>query len=123
MSVNEDALVKSEKVRTSQSEKDIKQLIEGEVDRLIPRRVVDRDEYVEFSSRYDDACRNVHGNDLSTLAKDKEDHVVDDCSATEHEINEECSKYMNVAANNRTLCLQRLVRKLMLSTHDIQNRD
>ena len=62
--------------------KRIEQLIEDEVDRLIPRRVGDRDEYVEFASRYDDACRNVHSNDLSTLAKDKEGQAVDDCSAT-----------------------------------------
>jgi len=59
---------------------------------------------VEFTSRYDDACRNLHDNDLSALSKDKEVHVVDDCSATEYEINEEGSKNMNVAANNRTLC-------------------
>jgi hypothetical protein len=40
---------------------------------------------------------------LRTLAKDREGHIVDDCSATEHEINEECRKNMNVAANTRTL--------------------
>jgi hypothetical protein len=78
------------------------QLIEDE-DVLIPRRVGNRDEYVEFASRYD-ACRNFHSNDLSTLEKDKEGHIVDDCSATEHEMNEECRKDMNVAANKRTLC-------------------
>ena len=58
---------------------------------------------MEFASRYDDACRNLH-DDLSALAKDKEAHAVDDCSATEHEINEKGSKTVNVAANNRTLC-------------------
>ena len=100
--VNEDALVKNEKGGTSVSENK-EQLIEDEVDILIPRRD-DRDEYMEFASRYDDAGRNFHDNKLSTLAKDKEVHVVDDCSATEHEINEEGSKNMNVAANNRILC-------------------
>ena len=59
--------------------------------------------YVEFASRYNDACRIFHSNDLSILAKDKEGHNVDDYSATEHEINEECRKNMNVAANERTL--------------------
>ena len=59
---------------------------------------------MEFASRYDDACCSFHGNDLSTLAKDKEGHSVDDCSATEQEINEESRKNMNVAANKRTLC-------------------
>ena len=41
---------------------------------------------------------------MSTLAKDKEGHTVDDYSATEHKMNEECRKDMNVAANKRTLC-------------------
>ena len=50
---------------------------------------------MEFASRYD-ACRNFHSNDLSTLAKE--------CSATQHEINEEWRKDMNVTANKRTLC-------------------
>jgi hypothetical protein len=53
---------------------------------------------------YDDSCRNHHSNDLSTLAKVKEGHNVDDCSATEHELNEECRKNMNVAADKRTVC-------------------
>jgi len=103
VTVNEDALVENKKGRTSQSEKNKEQLTEDEVDRLIPRRIGDHDEYVEFASRYGDARRNVHSNDLSTLAKDKEGHAVDDSSAREHEINEEGSKNMNVAANNRTL--------------------
>jgi hypothetical protein len=59
---------------------------------------------VEFVSRYDDACRNFHSDDLYILAKDKEGHIVDDCSATEHEINEELRKCRKVAANKRTLC-------------------
>ena len=100
--VNEDALVKNEKGGTSVSEKNNEQLIEDEVDILIPRRVGDRDEYVEFASRYDEACRNLHDNDFSALAKDKEVHIVDVCSATEHKMNGNCSKNMNVAANNRT---------------------
>ena len=41
---------------------------------------------------------------LSALVKDNEVNAVDDCRATEHDINEEGSKNMNVAANNRTLC-------------------
>ena len=43
MAVNEGALVKIEKGKTSQSEKKKEQLIEDEVDRLIPRRMGDRD--------------------------------------------------------------------------------
>ena len=66
---------------------------------------------MEFASRYDDTCWNLHDNDLSTLAKDKEGHVVDDYSATQHEINEECSKNMNVAANRRTLCFTTTISK------------
>jgi len=71
VTVHEDSLVKNGKGRTSKCEKNKEQLIEDEVYRLIPRRVGDRDKYTEFASRYDDACRNVNGNDLSTLAKDK----------------------------------------------------
>ena len=104
VTVNEDALVKNEKEGTSVSEKNKEQLTEGEVDILFPRRVSDRDEYVEFASRYDDACRNLHDNDLCVLAKYKEVRVVDDCSATEHKMNANWRKDMNVAANNRTLC-------------------
>jgi hypothetical protein len=103
VTVDEDASVKNEKGRASLSERNKEQLIEDEVDVLIPRQVGDRDEYVEFASRYDDACWNLH-EDLSTLAKDKEAHAVDDCSAIEHKTNEEGSKTVNVAANNRTLC-------------------
>ena len=58
---------------------------------------------MEFASIYDDACRNFHSNDLSTLAKDKEAHIIDECSATQQEMNEECRKDINVAANKRTL--------------------
>jgi hypothetical protein len=57
VTVNYDALVKNEKRGTRMSEKNT-ELIEDEVDVLIPRRVVDRDEYVEFASRYNDACRS-----------------------------------------------------------------
>jgi hypothetical protein len=104
VAINDDPLVKNEKRRTSVSEKNKEQLIEDEVDVLIPRQVGDRDECVEFASRYGDACRNLHGSDLSTLAKDKEGHIVDDCIATEHEINEDCRMNMNVAASKRILC-------------------
>jgi len=40
---------------------------------------------------------------INTLAKDKEGHIIDNYSATEHEINKECRKNMNVD-NNKTLC-------------------
>ena len=59
---------------------------------------------MELVSRYDGVCRNFQSNDLNTLAKNKEGHIVDDCVATEHEMNEECRKNMLVAANKRTLC-------------------
>ena len=104
MTVNEEALVKNEKGGTIISEKNKEQLIESEVVVLTPQRVGDRDEYMEFVSRYDDVCRNFQSNNLSTLAKDKEGHIVDDCSATDHEMNGECRKNMNVAANKRTSC-------------------
>jgi hypothetical protein len=61
---------------------------------------------VEFASRYDDSCRNCRNNDLSTLTKDKEENIVDDYSATEHKINEECRKNMNTAASKRSLCFK-----------------
>ena len=57
MTVNGDTLVKNEKgggVSVSVSEKNKEQLIEDAVNVLIPRRVGDHDEYVEFASRYDD---------------------------------------------------------------------
>ena len=81
----------------------IEQLIEDEVEVLIPRRVGDRDEYMEFACKYDDSCRKCHSKDLSTFVKDKKGHIVDDCSATEHDMNEECRKDINVAAKKR-LC-------------------
>jgi hypothetical protein len=104
VTVNEDALVKNEEGGTSVSEKTKEQLVEDEGDILIPRRVSYRDEYTEFASRYDDACRSFHSKDLSTLAKDREGHIVDDCSVTEHKTNKECRKSMNVAANKGTSC-------------------
>ena len=99
-----DALVGDEKSETIVSKKYKEQLIEDQVNVLIPRRVSDRDEYVEFVSRYDDECRNFQSNELDTLAKDKEGHIVDNCSATEHEISEENRKNTTDAANRRTLC-------------------
>jgi hypothetical protein len=95
VTVNEHALVKNEKGRTSVRR--IEQLIEDEVDVLILQRVGDCYEYVG-------TCRNFHSNYISTLAKDKEGHIVDDCSATAHKMNEECRRDMNVAGNKRTLC-------------------
>ena len=87
------------------------QLIEDQVNELNPRRVSDRDEYVVFVSRYDVACRNFQSNDLNTLAKDKEGHIVDDCSATEHEIRKESRKNTTDAANKRTLCFTTICSK------------
>ena len=82
VTLSEDTLVKNEKGGSCVNEKNNEQLIEGEVDILIPRRVGDRDEYVESASRYTGSCRSCHSNDLSALAKDKEGHTVADCSAT-----------------------------------------
>ena len=78
---------------------------------------------MEFASRYDNACRNLH--DLSALAKDKEAHAVDDYSATEHETNEEGSKNVNVAVNNRTLCFATTSSKIdaVDTQHIQQGRD
>jgi hypothetical protein len=70
----------------------------------MPRRLGDRDEYVELASRHDGSCRMIHSNDLSTLANDKQGHIVDDRSATEHRIDGECRKNMNDAAKHRSLC-------------------
>ena len=85
MTVSGDTLVKSEKGGgVSVSEKNKERLIEDAVNVLIPRKVGDCDEHVEFASRYDDSCRSCQSNDLSALAKGKEGHTVDDCSATEH---------------------------------------
>jgi hypothetical protein len=99
-----EALVEDEEGESIVSEKYKKQLIEDQVNVLIPRRVSDRDEYMEFVCRYDDECRNFQSNELNTLAKDKEGHIVDDCSVTEHEINE-CRKNTTDAASRRNLCL------------------
>ena len=108
MTVSGDTLFKSEKggsvslcVSVSVSNKNKVQLIKDAVNVL---KVGDCDEHVEFASRYDDSCRSCQSNDLSTLANDKEGHTIDDYSATEHKMNEECRKEMNVAANNKTLC-------------------
>ena len=103
MTLSEDTLVKNEKGGTYVSEKTKEQLIEDEVDILIPRRADNRDEDVEFTSRYDESCRSCQSNELNTLAKDKEGHIVDDCSAAEHKMNEECRRNLSVAAN-RALC-------------------
>ena len=107
MTVSGDTLVKNEKgggVSVSVSENNKEQLIEDAVNVLIPRIVGNCDENVEFASRYTVSCRSCQSNDLSALAKDKEGHTVADCSATEHRMNGECRKQMNVAANNKSLC-------------------
>jgi hypothetical protein len=57
---------------------------------------------VEFASRYTDSCRSSHSNDLSTVVKDKEGHTVDDYSATERKMSEECGNKMNVADQHFT---------------------
>ena len=101
---SEDTLVKNGEGETSVTEKSYEQQIEDRLDVLIPRRLGDRDEYVELASRYDGSCRMIHSNELSTLANDKEGHIVDDSSATEHRINEECRTNMNDAAKHRSLC-------------------
>ena len=98
-----DTLVKNEERETSVSEKNKEQHVEEQVDLIIPRRVWDRDENVEFASRHDDECRNFYNNKVNTLAQDKEGHIADDYGATGHEINKEYRKIMN-AANGRSLC-------------------
>ncbi len=113
---------KGEGASVSVSEKNKEQLIEDAVNVLSPRKVGNCDEYMEFASRYDDSCRSRHSKDLGTIAKDKEGHTVDDYSATECKMNGECRKQMKVAVNNKTLCLQRPTVKLMLSTHNRQDR-
>ena len=114
MTLSEDTLVKNEKGGSCVNENNKEQLIEGAVDILIPRRVGDRDEYVESASRYTVSCRSCHSNDLSAIAKDKEGHTVDDCSATEHGMNGECRRDMSV--------LRRPVQKPMLTTRNVHNR-
>ena len=103
MTVSGDTLVKSEKgggvsLSVSVREKNKEQVIEEAVNVLIPRKVGDCNEYVEFATRSDDSFRSCHINDLSTISKDKEGHTVADCRATEHKMNEECRKQTNVAA-------------------------
>ena len=97
-----DTLLKNEGRGTRVSEKNKEQRIKNQVDALIPRQVWDRDEYEEFASRHDDECRYFYSNKVNTLAKDKEDHIVDDYGATGHEINNYCRKNMNVA-NERSI--------------------
>jgi hypothetical protein len=104
LEVNDDTLVKKERGRTSVSEKNGGQQIEEEVEVLIPQQVSDRDEYVEFASKYDDTCQDPQGGNLITLAKGKEGRIVDNCGATEHERNEDCRINMNVATNKEILC-------------------
>jgi hypothetical protein len=100
---SEDTLIKNEKGGTRVSERNKEQQVEDEVQILIPRRVDDRDEDVEFTSRYDESCRSCQSNDLSTLAKDREGHIVLDCSAAEGKVNEGRRRDMSVNAN-RALC-------------------
>jgi hypothetical protein len=64
---------------------------------------------VEFASSYKGSCRNFNSNDLSTLVKDREGHIVDDYSAAEHKVNEECRKNLNVAAIRGPYVLQRRI--------------
>jgi hypothetical protein len=97
--VNDDTLVKNKRERTSESERNKRQQREEDLEILIPRHVNDRDENVEFASKYDDECREPQGGNSSTLAKGEERHIVDNCSATEHERNEDCRINMNVATN------------------------
>ena len=55
----DDTLVTNEAMGTSVSVKSKEQRTEDQVDALIPRRVWDRDEYEEFTSRHDDECRKL----------------------------------------------------------------
>jgi uncharacterized protein YfeS len=54
---------------------------------------------------YDDLCRDYRNNDLCTLVKDKTGHSVDDYITTEHKLNEESRKNMNVATSKKALCV------------------
>jgi hypothetical protein len=85
----DDTLVENEERDTRVSEKNKEQRIEEQVDLIIPRRVWDRDEYEEFTSRHDDKCRKFCGNKVNTPAQDKEGHIVDGYGATGHKINKE----------------------------------
>ena len=76
---------------------------------------------MEFASRYTVSCRSCHSNDLSALAKDKEGHTVDDCSATEHKMENVESKLMLLLIIKRYV-LQRPTVKLMLSKHNRHDR-
>jgi hypothetical protein len=96
----DDTLVKNEE---RGSERNKGQRVEEQVDVIIPRRIGDRDEYEEFTSRHDDECRNFYRKKVNTLAQDKEGHIADDYRATGHKVNEECREIMN-AANKRSLC-------------------
>jgi hypothetical protein len=58
---------------------------------------------VEIASKYDDGCREPQGGNSSTISKGKEGHIVDNCSATEHETNEDCRINMNVAISKKSL--------------------
>jgi len=103
VTLNADTSVKNKRGGTRVSKENKEQPIGDEVEILIPRRVDNRDEDVEFTSRYDESCRNCQSNDLSTLADDKEGHITDDCSAAEGKMNEGCRSNMSVNAS-RALC-------------------
>jgi hypothetical protein len=62
--------------------------------------MVDREEYVEFDSKYDGSRQDVTCIKLNTLATDKEGHD-DNCRATQHEINDGSSN-INIAANEKS---------------------
>jgi hypothetical protein len=94
-----------EKEEAIGSKKYQQQRVKDEVNLSIPRREVDREGYVEVVSEYDSECRNSQRKELSTLAKVKEDHIVDNCSATEHTINEECGEITKYSASRGALCL------------------
>jgi hypothetical protein len=52
------------------------QRVVNQEDCVIPRLVGNRYDYVEFTSRADNECREFY-NKVNTLAQDKEGHIVD----------------------------------------------
>jgi hypothetical protein len=105
MTTEGSTLVVDEREEEISSNEYQQQRIKDEFTLLIPRREYDRNDNEEFTSRYDDKCRNVQRNELDTLAKDKEGHIVDECSATGHRIYEESRENTTYAVNRRALCL------------------
>jgi hypothetical protein len=98
----DDTLVRNEGKSNRGSEKNEEQCFHDQVDVMIPRRVCDRNEYVEFTSKHDDGCRKFYSNEVNTLAQEKEDHIDDNYGATGHTMSKECRE--NLTAANKRLC-------------------